>query len=107
MLTSCLDCEKDDWIDYGNHRSCSACKALVLDEVKTREVLLEGHGINLDDLRQKIDDSIRGDACPSCSSKMNTVMIKHDAVDLCFSCGTVFLNRSEIERVTLGRLGAK
>ena len=102
----CLDCEKSDWIDHGDHHACRTCNALVLNEAKTREILLEGHGINLDDLRQNIDDSIRGDACPNCSSKMHTVMVKHDAIDLCFSCGTLFLNRSEIDRVTLGRLSS-
>jgi len=39
--------------------------------------------------------------CPKCGLKMQEVKYKHVDVDVCFSCGGVFLDKGELEHITL------
>jgi len=39
--------------------------------------------------------------CPKCGLGMQEVKYKHVDVDVCFSCGGVFLDKGELEHITL------
>jgi Zn-finger nucleic acid-binding protein len=66
--------------------------------------MLEQHGLNIADLKVRTDDAIRADRCPSCERAMSPVIVKHSAVDLCFGCGTMFLDEPEGRRILGERL---
>ena len=54
-------------------------------------------------------DAQRGDSatdnlkCPRCESEMNEVAVQHVKVDRCTGCGGVFLDKGELETLTLAK----
>ena len=78
---------------------CVSCRAYILDGEATRTVFSERHGLDIEDLRALVTSEIRSYPCPTCLRKMDSVIVNYNALDICFGCGTMFLDRSEGPRI--------
>ena len=54
---------------------------------------------------QRRDSAVGKIKCPRCGSEMNEVAVEHVKVNRCAGCGGVFLDKGELEMLTLGKSG--
>lgn len=84
---------------------CASCLGYLLDGQTTLRTMMDAHGLDVAALREQVDDAIREYGCPNCERAMRTVIVNLDVLDLCFGCGTMFLDRLEAARVSGGLVG--
>jgi hypothetical protein len=80
---------------------CSRCGGLLLASSGSERLLHEELRLDratLVDIAQSFGG--RRWVCPSCRSKMSSLMVRGVDIDLCFHCGSLWLDHGEIERLS-------
>lgn len=84
--------------------ACGECGGHVLSPDLTRRVLLDEGGLD-PRVIQQLAREFAGKklTCSRCGQAMSPVTLKGTPVDICFACGTTFLDAGELERLSAGR----
>lgn len=103
---TCPRCQSALAPGYGalGEDACGECGGRVLSPELTKQVLLDEAGLD-PRLVQELAQESGGKAlpCPACEKPMSPVTLKGTALDICFPCGTTFLDQGELERFSRGR----
>jgi hypothetical protein len=99
---ACPRCASELGAESGafRQRACAqGCGALILD---SERLLVDRAGLDLEVVRAVVrEQGVKKGVCPSCSSAMHEGRLRGVVVDLCLSCGALWLDKSEL--ATLSR----
>jgi hypothetical protein len=87
----------------GEHE-CPTCSGRLLERDAVRQFVLDPLGKSPGDLKQAADGAQGADVlCAVCSQPTSPVFLEDVIVDLCTSCGAMWLDEGELSALSLGR----
>jgi Zn-finger nucleic acid-binding protein len=81
---------------------CRNCHGRLLSPGAVQRLFGEELGMGPGDLKAGLSDA-RGLTCPSCTSKMGPLLLGDKILDLCPGCGSMWLDKGELQSVSGGR----
>lgn len=103
--TRCSDVDLDEELGTLGEAVCGDCSGRFMPASISNALLEKETGLNVEQLRE-LASQFSGPTlpCPGCSKAMSPVTLKGANVDHCLSCGGLWLDASELSRLTGGRI---